>query len=452
MKKYKKILAVILGCVFIGAGAVSAYGAVDLNTAGTVTSDQITGWPAAPAITSDTAVVMDNETGRVLYDKGADLQRYPASITKLMTLLVAAEHSAMDEQVTFTATGVRNVNADSSNIGTQVGEIISMEDCLYALILSSANDVAAQIAEHIGGTEQAFIDMMNQKAAELGCENTHFANSSGLPDENNYSSARDMALIYQAGLKNDTFSTVVHTRQHDIQPTNMNSQVRNLSNHHAMMAPESEFYYEPCKGGKTGYTNAAGQTLVTEVEQNGLTYIIVTMRAQNLSYSCMDTKALSEYVYTNFTRTEVNGGSVTVPNGMDISTLTTKPEENNPQMEDYYLGDHLVGSGMITVTETPVPGTEENTGTTETTGTAETTETTDTDENGSNLTDRTISDNSSHARKAGTETSDAADTRKDTVKGIPKTRLILLVVMAAMILLLIGLLAALRIKQKNYEK
>ena len=88
----------------------------------------------------------------------------------------------MDEKVTFTETGVRNVTADSSNIGTKVGEVLTMEDCLHALIIQSANDVAAQIAEHIGGTEQAFIDMMNQRASEIGCTNTHFANSSGLPD------------------------------------------------------------------------------------------------------------------------------------------------------------------------------------------------------------------------------------------------------------------------------
>ena len=127
---------------------------------------------------------------------------YPASITKIMTLLVAVENSTMDEKVTFTETGVRNVTADSSNIGTKVGEVLTMEDCLHALIIQSANDVAAQIAEHIGGTEQAFIDMMNQRAQEIGCTNTHFANSSGLPDDNHYSSARDMALIFRHILPN----------------------------------------------------------------------------------------------------------------------------------------------------------------------------------------------------------------------------------------------------------
>ena len=140
-------------------------------------------------------ILMDADTGVVLYNKGGDEQRYPASITKIMTLLVAVENSTMDEKVTFTETGVRNVTADSSNIGTKVGEVLTMEDCLHALIIQSANDVAAQIAEHIGGTEQAFIDMMNQRAQEIGCTNTHFANSSGLPDDNHYSSARDMALI-----------------------------------------------------------------------------------------------------------------------------------------------------------------------------------------------------------------------------------------------------------------
>lgn len=115
---------------------------------------------AGPDITSDTGILMDADTGVVLYNKGGDEQRYPASITKIMTLLVAVENSTMDEKVTFTETGVRNVTVDSSNIGTKVGEVLTMEDCLHALIIQSANDVAAQIAEHIGGTEQAFIDMM----------------------------------------------------------------------------------------------------------------------------------------------------------------------------------------------------------------------------------------------------------------------------------------------------
>ena len=207
MKKIKKLLAVFASVSVALMLPLQTMAAVDLNAKYDISTNQIQGWPAGPDITSDTGILMDAATGVVLYNKGGDEQRYPASITKIMTLLVAVENSTMDEKVTFTETGVRNVTADSSNIGTKVGE----EDCLYALIIQSANDVAAQIAEHIGGTEQAFIDMMNQRASEIGCTNTHFANSSGLPDDNHYSSARDMALIFREGLKNETFRTVVGT-------------------------------------------------------------------------------------------------------------------------------------------------------------------------------------------------------------------------------------------------
>ena len=113
--------------------------------------------------------------------------------------------SSLTEDVVFTETGTRDISQDSGNIGMQVGEVLSMESCLYALVIRSANEVAAQIAEHVGGTEQNFIDMMNQRAAEIGCTNTHFVNASGLPDENHYSTAHDMALIMREGLKNKKF-------------------------------------------------------------------------------------------------------------------------------------------------------------------------------------------------------------------------------------------------------
>ena len=144
--------------------------------------------------------------------------------------------------------------------------------------------------------------MMNQRASEIGCTNTHFANSSGLPDDNHYSSARDMALIFREGLKNETFRTVVGTPDYIIQPTNMNSQQRILHTHHPMFAPESGFYYEGCIGGKTGTTVAAGHTLVTGVTRDNTTYIAVTMRGTELSNSCMDSTAMFNYAFENFTK------------------------------------------------------------------------------------------------------------------------------------------------------
>lgn len=359
MKKIKKVFMILAAVSVALMLPVQAMAAVDLNAKYDISTNQIQGWPAGADIISDTGVLMDADTGVVLYNKGADEQRYPASITKIMTLLVAVENSSMDEQVTFTQTGVQNVNADSSNIGTQVGEVLSMKDCLYALIIKSANDVASQIAEHIGGTEQAFIDMMNQRAQEIGCTNTHFANSSGLPDDNHYSSARDMALIMREGLKNDDFRTVIGTADYTIQPTNMNAQQRVLHTHHPMFAPESGFYYQGCIGGKTGTTVAAGHTLVTAATRDNTTYIAVTMRAADLANSCMDSTAMFNYGFDNFTKTEVDGGSVLLPKGTDLNSLTKKSEDVNGKTEtSYYFGEYLVGSGSVaqaTATPTPEP-------------------------------------------------------------------------------------------------
>lgn len=433
MKKVKKLFTFLaaLGMALMLPAQVMA--AVDLNAKYEVDTNKIQGWPQAADIASDTGILMDADTGTVLFDKGGDQQRYPASITKIMTLLVAVENSSMDEQVTFTETGVRNVTADSSNINSKVGEVMTMQDCLHALMIISANDAAAQIAEHVGGTEQNFIDMMNQRAAEIGCTNTHFTNSSGLPDENHYSSAKDMALIFREGLKNEAFRSVIGDADYTIQPTNLTAEPRVMHTHHPMFAPESDIYYQGCIGGKTGFTNLAAHTLVTAVEQNGTTYIAVVMHGVELSTCCLDSKALFDYGFQNFTKTAVDGGSVVVPNGTDVNTLTAKSETNNDKIETtYYMGDHQVGSAetaQATATPTPTPEPAVST---------ETTENTEAEQQG----------------EAETENiSGEAETADNNEKeGVPALRKILLMIMAVMILLLIALLAALGRKERKHRK
>ncbi len=433
MKKVKKLFTFLaaLGMALMLPAQVMA--AVDLNAKYEVDTNKIQGWPQAADIASDTGILMDADTGTVLFDKGGDQQRYPASITKIMTLLVAVENSSMDEQVTFTETGVRNVTADSSNINSKVGEVMTMQDCLHALMIISANDAAAQIAEHVGGTEQNFIDMMNQRAAEIGCTNTHFTNSSGLPDENHYSSAKDMALIFREGLKNEAFRSVIGDADYTIQPTNLTAEPRVMHTHHPMFAPESDIYYQGCIGGKTGFTNLAAHTLVTAVEQNGTTYIAVVMHGVELSTCCLDSKALFDYGFQNFTKTAVDGGSVVVPNGTDVNTLTAKSETNNDKIETtYYMGDHQVGSAetaQATATPTPTPEPAVST---------ETTENTEAEQQG----------------EAETENiSGEAETADNNEKeGVPALRKILLLIMAVMILLLIALLAALGRKERKHRK
>lgn len=221
-----------------------------------IATNEISGWPKGPEIYSETGVLMEAETGTVLYDSGKDETRYPASITKVMTTLLALENSSLDEEVTFTQTGLERIY-EGTNINMQVGEVLTMEQCLYAVMIKSANEVAAQVAEHVGGTQEKFVEMMNERAQELGCTNTNFANPSGLPDENHWTTANDMALIFREALKNEEFVKIIGTLSYTIEPTNMNPEPRTLTSHHALLVPSAPEHYDGCIGGKTGVTEAA---------------------------------------------------------------------------------------------------------------------------------------------------------------------------------------------------
>lgn len=344
MKKWKSRMAAFLAAALMPVSAVTVQAAaVNNGTAAQVATNQIQGWPAGPDTYAETAVLMDAETGAVLYDKGKDEIRYPASITKLMTLLVAVENSSLDEQVTFTETGVRDVAPDSGNIGMQVGEVMSMNDCLHAAVIESANEVSTQIAEHVGGTEAHFIEMMNQRAAEIGCTNTHFVNANGLPDDNHYTTAYDMAKIMQAGLQNETFRKIIGDVSYNIPETNM-SKARGLHTHVPVLAEETELYYEGCLGGKTGMTSAAQHTLVAAAERNGTTLISVTLRTADLGQACVDCRALWDYGFQNFkTAVKEGQGAVTVPKGTSPNSLEKQTtEENGERIRQYfYLGQYM---------------------------------------------------------------------------------------------------------------
>ena len=291
-------------------------------------------------------MLIDADTGAVLYDKGMDEYRYPASTTKIMTVLTAIENSSPRDVVTFTETGVRDVTWDSSNIGMKLGETMTMKDCWFAAIIQSANEVCAQMAEYVGGTEAQFIEMMNQKAKEIGCRNTHFANASGLPDAEHYTTAHDLAKIMRAGLRNHRFRQVLSKVSYTIPATNL-SEPRGMHTHMPLMAKESNLYYEGCIGGKTGNTNDAGHTLVAAAERNGRTYIAVTLRAPDLGANCTDTIALFDYAFNNFDTLTLNGKNMTVPKGVTLDDLSVKTKEKNGQiMNQFYYSNQFVGYVM----------------------------------------------------------------------------------------------------------
>lgn len=320
-----------------------------------VTTNGIQGWPQASDISSTAAIVMETSTNTVLYSKNADQALYPASAVKVMTCLMALENSSLDDQVTMTATGVSGVTDGGANISAQLDEVFTMEQCLYAIMVASANDIALQVAEHISGSVEDFVAAMNTRAQELGCTNTVFTNPTGLPDENQHTTAHDMALIMEAAMANDTFRTIAQTTSYTIPATNVSGGDRVLTNNFTMINSSSDSYYEPCIGGKEGYTEASGSTLVCEASKNNMKLVCVVL---NGASGVIDDEAIAllNYGFDNFTPltlpdddfNRLSGGTVIVPAGTGADALTTEDSSSDGQItRQYYFGGTPVGTAIL---------------------------------------------------------------------------------------------------------
>lgn len=277
-------------------------------------------WPEGPKINCPNAVVIEVNTGTVLYKKKSHKVRYPASITKIMTTLLAIENCRMDEIVTFSVDAVNKNEGDTSHIARDYQEEMTVEQCLYAVMLESANECAYAVAEHVGaklgGDYSTFIDLMNSRAQELGCKNTHFSNCNGLPDEDHWTSAYDMALIAAEAYRNETFRIITGTGSYTIPPTNKHREPTYCHNHHKMIYPwqgDARYLWDHCTGGKTGYTNAAGNTLVTIAEKDGLVLVCVVMYAQTPDHYT-DSRALLDYCFDNFQALNIAVNEVSLAN------------------------------------------------------------------------------------------------------------------------------------------
>ena len=289
----KKIFSLFLICILLFSGISLPSKAADY-------------WPSGIDVMSNSAIVMEASTGTVLYEKNADEVHYPASITKLLTGLIAVENSEPDEIVTFSREAVAESYGGTSSIARDVGEKMTMEQCLYGMMLESANECAYAIGEHVGGDMKTFVKMMNERAIELGCTNTHFTNPNGLPDEDHVTTARDMALIGQAVINNPEIAQIVGTKTYTIPPTNKHEDETFLNNHHSMLNyyHTSKYLYDGCLGGKTGYTVAANNTLVTFAKRDGMTLICVVMQADR-PYHYEDTVNLFDYCFDNFNTIDI---------------------------------------------------------------------------------------------------------------------------------------------------
>lgn len=269
-----------------------------------IESNAVDGWPAGPQVEAEAAVVMDANTGAFLYSKNMEAKEYPASITKVMTTLVAIENGDLDSKVKFSDEAINSLDPDSSRLWMEVGEKITVRRALYGVMLASANDCANGVAEKVGGSIENFVQMMNDKAAELGCVNTHFTNTHGLHNENHYTCAKDMAIIMQAAMENETFAEIAKTVEYSYPKTNKTKEKRYFMNHHKMLL-DDDFYYDGCIGGKTGFTSDALNTLVTTAKRDKRTLICVVLRTNGSNKTFNETAALLDYGFDEFSRVKI---------------------------------------------------------------------------------------------------------------------------------------------------
>ena len=325
---------------------------------GSVSTNSISGWPQASDISSEAAVVMENTTNTILYSKNADEELFPGSTVKIMTCLLALENTQLTDQVTMTATGVSGVTDGGASISSQVDEVFTVEQCLYAIMVSSANDIALQIAEHVGGSVENFVQQMNTRAQKLGCTNTVFTNPTGLPDDQQHTTAHDMALIMQAAIQNEDFQTIAAATSYTIPATNK-AAARNLTSKFTMTDTGSTGFYEGCIGGKEGYTEASGSTLVCAAKRNGMTLISVVLKGAS-GQTAPDAASILNYGFDNFTTLSlgnsdfsiISGGDVVVPTGTGEDSLTTEDTQNGDQIDrTYFFNGTAVGTAILEIAQ-----------------------------------------------------------------------------------------------------
>ena len=248
---------------------------------------------ALPELTAKSAIVIEASTGKVLYSKNAAEQRYPASTTKIMTLITALEYGKLDDVVTASD---QAAGTEGSSLWLTAGERLTLLDMLYGVMLVSGNDATVAVAEHISGSVENFAKQMTAKAHAIGAVNSNFTNSSGLPDEQHYSTAHDLAKITAYGYKNQLFAQIVST-QHKVIPWPGKDHDRDLYNENKML-----WLYDGANGVKTGYTDAAGRCLVSAANRNGIQIIAVVLDSEHMWH---DSIKLLDYGFSKLTQLPV---------------------------------------------------------------------------------------------------------------------------------------------------
>lgn len=340
--------AVLALTLLMNAAPLSAYAVNDSEGDGASTSDStdntavttadndssVTALASnSPALDATAALLVSPDSGMVLYSKSADQKRYPASTTKIMTALLTLENvSNLDETVTSEAVDFENVTADSSNAGILLGEQVTVRDLLYALMLPSANEAAYMLARHVGGSWEQFVDMMNDRAAELGCTGTHFCNPCGLHEEDHYTTAYDLYFIAKEAMKDATFRDIVSTVQHRMAKTNLHEERIIYTTNQLIFSSFQPWSYANCLGIKTGHTSQAGNCFVGYAEYGDAKLFSVVLGCSDSSKeypsvaaSFTDTKKLCQWGFENFTsKTLARQGEEVTYTKVKLSTDTNQ--------------------------------------------------------------------------------------------------------------------------------
>jgi len=304
------IISMTAGCLFFSQ-ILTAYAEpskeerIAAHQAMPIQSNEVENWPTGPVVAAESAILMEAETGTILYEKNIHQKQYPASTTKILTTLIASEQCGLDEWVTFSQDAVFDIDRGSNHIAIDVGQKLTMEDCLNAILIRSANEVSLAVAEHICGSDwEDFGAIMNARAKELGCLNSNFVNPNGLPNEEHYTTAYDLAMIGKAFFANEALCQITLSRMLHILPTEYQPHEKMEVNKMELI-PGGEYAYEYLVGCKTGYTDDARSTLVACAEKDGIKLICVVLKDES-PYHYEDTIALFEYGFNNFEKINVS--------------------------------------------------------------------------------------------------------------------------------------------------
>lgn len=270
-----------------------------------------------PSVSADGAILMDAQTGKVLYEKNINSPYPPASTTKIMTALLTLENCNLDDEVVV---GKKPPLADGSKIFIFEGEKLKVKDLLYALLLESANDTAEALAEHISGSIEDFAKLMNKRAKELGCTNTNFVNPSGLYHDKHRTTAQDLALIMREVSKYEDYRKISNTITYKIKPTNKSKEERPLWNKNKLVQQNSQYYFQGCNGGKTGYTTQSQHSYVVSANRNDFKLIAVLLHDSKKTFF-EDSVNLLNYGFNNFELVKMysRGDIVTKYNKEDLN-------------------------------------------------------------------------------------------------------------------------------------